>query len=134
MLEFIIFSPLLGAIICGFFHRLVGEKQVVLFATTILLISAIFSWTIFLNIFPFESDTRVLFSWLNSGTFTAEWSIKIDSLVKTMLVVVTSVSSLVHLYSIGYMDNDHNWEQKELYKARFFFISIALYICNACIG
>ena len=40
------------------------------------------------------------------------------SLVKTMLVVVTSVSSLVHLYSIGYMENDHNWDQQELYKAR----------------
>ena len=120
MLEFIIFSPLLGAIICGFFHRLVGEMQVVLFATTILLISAIFSWTIFLNVFPFESDTRVLFSWLNSGTFTAEWSIKIDSLVKTMLVVITSVSSLVHLYSMGYMKGDHNWGKSEIYIARFF--------------
>ena len=120
MLEFIILSPLFGAFVCGFFHRVFGEKQVVFFATVILLLSAIASWLIFLGIVSLDNDSKVLFSWLSSGSFIADWSIKLDSLVKTMLVVVTSVSSLVHLYSIGYMDNDHNWEQKELYKARFF--------------
>ena len=120
MLEFIILSPLFGAFVCGFFHRVFGEKQVMLFATVLLSLSAIASWLIFLGIVSFNNDSKVLFSWFSSGSFTADWSIKLDSLVKTMLVVVTSVSSLVHLYSIGYMDNDHNWEQKELYKARFF--------------
>ena len=120
MLEFIILSPLFGAFVCGFFHKLFGEKQVVVFATVILLLSALASWLIFLGIISFNNESKVLFSWLSSGSFTADWSIKLDSLVKTMLVVVTSVSSLVHLYSIGYMENDHNWEQKELYKARFF--------------
>ncbi|GIR95801.1 MAG: hypothetical protein CM15mP98_07710 [Paracoccaceae bacterium] len=120
MLEFIILSPLFGAFVCGFFHKVFGEKQVVLFATVILLLSAIASWLIFLGLVSLDNDSTVLFSWLISGSFIADWSIKIDSLVKTMLVVVTSVSSLVHLYSIGYMDSDHNWEEKELYKARFF--------------
>ena len=120
MLEFIILSPLFGAFVCGFFHRVFGEKQVVLFATVIMLLSAIASWLIFLGLVSLDNDSKVLFSWLISGSFIADWSIKIDSLVKTMLVVVTSVSSLVHLYSIGYMDSDHNWEEKELYKARFF--------------
>ncbi len=120
MLEFIILSPLFGAFVCGFFHKVFGEKQVVLFATVILLLSAIASWLIFLGLVSLDNDSRVLFSWLISGSFIADWSIKIDSLVKTMLVVVTSVSSLVHLYSIGYMESDHNWEEKELYKARFF--------------
>ena len=63
----------------------------------------------------------------------ADWSIKIDSLVKTMLVVVTSVSSLVHLYSIGYMDNDHNWEKKNFIRQDFFHIYRSLHLqCLYC--
>ncbi len=120
MLEYIILSPLLGAFVCGFFHKAFGEKQVVVFATIMLLSSALLSWLIFLGVFSFDNDSKILFSWLRSGSFVADWSIKLDSLVKTMLVVVTSVSSLVHLYSIGYMENDHNWGKTELYKARFF--------------
>ena len=120
MLEFVIFAPLLGSLICAFFHKLIGEKQVVLFSTVILSICALFSWVIFLDILSFENGSRVIFPWISSGSFVAEWSIKLDSLVKTMLVVITSVSSLVHLYSIGYMKNDHNWNHSELYKARFF--------------
>ena len=91
MLEFIILSPLLGAFVCGFFHSVFGEKQVVFFATLILLLSAIASWLIFLGIVSLNNDSNVLFSWLSSGSFTADWSIGLDSLVKTMLVVVTSV-------------------------------------------
>ena len=74
----------------------------------------------FLDIIPIENGSRVVFDWITSGALNSAWSVKVDSLVKVMLVVVLSVSSLVHLYSIGYMRNDHNWNSEEKYKARFF--------------
>ena len=61
-----------------------------------------------------------LFRWINSGDLSANWSIRLDRLTSIMLVVVTSVSALVHLYSVGYMAHDENWKEDEHYKARFF--------------
>ena len=72
MLEFIILSPLFGAFVCGFFHKLFGEKQVVVFATVILLLSALASWIIFLGIISFNNESKVLFSWLSLGSFSAD--------------------------------------------------------------
>ncbi|MBP9048248.1 MAG: NADH-quinone oxidoreductase subunit L, partial [Tabrizicola sp.] len=61
-----------------------------------------------------------LFRWIESGTLGAEWAIRLDRLTAIMLVVVNSVSALVHLYSFGYMAHDENWHEGEHYKARFF--------------
>ena len=66
MLEFIILSPLFGAFVCGFFHKVFGEKQVVLFATVILLLSAIASWLIFLGLWL---DQILTFGYHNSWYF-----------------------------------------------------------------
>ena len=68
---------------------------------------------------PVENGSRVIFDWITSGALNSQWAVKVDSLVKVMLVVVLSVSSLVHLYSIGYMRKIITGVQ-EKYKARFF--------------
>ncbi len=81
---------------------------------------AFFSWLIFLNILNISNETTVLFKWISSDKFSADWSLKVDTLVKVMLVVILSVSSLVHVYSIGYMRHDHNWEDGDIYQPRFF--------------
>ena len=120
MIQFVILTPLLGAIVSGFFYRLFGEKNVVIFSTMITLVGAFLSWLIFLNIFEISNETTVLFNWISSDNFSADWSLKVDSLVKVMLVVILSVSSLVHVYSIGYMRHDHNWDDGDIYKPRFF--------------
>ncbi len=120
MIQFLILAPLLGAIVSGFFYKLFGEKNVIYFATFITLIGAFLSWLVFLNILEISNETTVLFNWISSEGFSADWSLKVDTLVKVMLVVILSVSSLVHVYSIGYMRNDHNWEQGEIYQPRFF--------------
>ena len=60
MLEFIILSPLFGAFVCGFFHRVFGEKQVVFFATVILLLSAVASWLIFLGMVSLDNDSKAV--------------------------------------------------------------------------
>ncbi len=120
MIEFLIFGPLLGSLISGLMYRSLGEDVATVFTTSIVIIGALISWIIFLDIVPVENDTRVMFDWITSGALNSQWAVKIDSLVKVMLVVVLSVSSLVHLYSLGYMRHDHNWNPNENYKARFF--------------
>ena len=101
-------------------YRSLGEDIATIFTTSIVIIGALISWIIFLDIMPVENDTRVIFDWITSGALNSQWAVKVDSLVKVMLVVVLSVSSLVHLYSLGYMRHDHNWNSEDKYKARFF--------------
>ena len=120
MIEFLIFGPLLGSLIAGLLHRSIGENAATIIATSIVVIAGLISWVVFLDILPVENGSEVIFEWITSGALNSQWAIKIDSLVKVMLVVVLSVSSLVHIYSLGYMRDDHNWSLGEKYRARFF--------------
>ncbi len=120
MIEFLIFGPFLGSLISGFMHRSIGENASTIIATSIVVLGALISWIVFLDVVPVENGSRIAFDWITSGSLNSQWAVKIDSLVKVMLVVVLSVSSLVHLYSLGYMRHDHNWNAEEKYKARFF--------------
>ena len=120
MIEILIFGPLLGSLIAGFMYRSIGENVATILATSIVILGAIISWFVFLGIVTVNDGTVVVFDWIMSGSLNSQWAVKVDSLVKVMLVVVLSVSSLVHLYSLGYMRDDHNWNSGEKYKARFF--------------
>ena len=115
----ILFSPLLGAIIGGFFWRSIGETPAIYLTIVLLFISCLLSWVIFLS-HGTDVEKISLFRWIHSGDLSANWSIRLDRLTSIMLVVVTSVSALVHLYSVGYMAHDENWKEGEHYKARFF--------------
>ena len=119
MASFILFAPLLGAIIAGFGWRVIGEQAAQYLTTGILFLAAFFSWIIFLG---FSGDVQhiTVFDWVVSGDFAAEWAIRLDRLTAIMLIVVTTVSALVHLYSMGYMAHDDNFTHDENYKARFF--------------
>ena len=119
MATIILLAPLVGALICGFFWRLIGERTGQIVATGLLFLAAILSWYIFLT---FDGVTQhvTLLRWIESGLLSTEWGIRLDRLTAIMLVVVTSVSALVHLYSFGYMAHDENWGHDEPYRARFF--------------
>lgn len=119
MVQFILFAPLLAAIIAGFGWRVMGEKPAQYLTTGILFAAALFSWIIFLS---FDGEVRhvPIFDWVVSGDFTSEWAIRVDRLTAIMLIVVTTVSALVHLYSMGYMAHDENFDEDQNYKARFF--------------
>jgi len=119
MATIILFAPLIGAIICGFGWRLIGEKAGQVIATALIFLAAALSWQIFLT-FDGETQRIVIMRWIESGTMGSEWAIRLDRLTAIMLVVVNSVSALVHLYSFGYMAHDDNWHEGEHYKARFF--------------
>ena len=109
MIYFIVFLPLIGFLYCAFFGNKFDEKYSQLFTSSLLIFSAIFSWIIFFNfIGPAETEKFILFNWISSGNFSVDWSFRLDALTATMLIVVTTVSACVHIYSIGYMSEDNS--------------------------
>jgi NADH-quinone oxidoreductase subunit L len=115
----ILFAPLLGAIIGGFGWRVIGETAAQYLTTGLLFLAALLSWVMFLG-FDGEGYTVSLVRWIASGELSTDWAIRIDRLTTIMLIVITTVSSLVHLYSIGYMAHDDHFGEHGHYKARFF--------------
>jgi NADH-quinone oxidoreductase subunit L len=116
----ILFAPLVGALICGFGHRLIGERPALIVATGLVFLSCLLSWIVFLGHHGDEVESVSILRWIDSGSLSADWAIRLDTLTAIMLVVVTTVSALVHLYSFGYMDHDVNWKEGESYQPRFF--------------
>ena len=115
----LLFAPLVGAIICGFGHKMIGEKAATVTATALLFLAALLSWITFLS-FDGVTQNIEIFRWIESGSLSTSWAIRLDRLTAIMLIVITTVSSLVHLYSFGYMDHDPQWKEGESYKPRFF--------------
>ena len=83
----LLFAPLVGSIICGFGHRIIGEKMAMFVSTGALFLSAILSWIIFTK-FQGEGYTISLFRFIESGSLSADWSIRVDRLTAIMLVVI----------------------------------------------
>ena len=115
----LLFAPHIGALIAGFGWRIIGETGAQIVATGMLFLSCLLSWVIFLT-FDGTTYTHSLFTWIESGTLFTDWAIRIDRLTAIMLIVITSVSALVHLYSFGYMAHDENFKEGESYRPRFF--------------
>jgi len=115
----ILFAPLVGAIIGGFGWRVIGEMGAVWLTTGLLFLSALLSWVVFLGHDGVTQHVEIL-RWIQSGTLDTSWAIRMDRLTATMLIVITTVSALVHLYSVGYMAHDENFGEHGKYKARFF--------------
>ncbi|MEL6563964.1 MAG: NADH-quinone oxidoreductase subunit L [Pseudomonadota bacterium] len=115
----ILFAPLVGALLCGFGWRLFGEAAACWISTGLLFLSAILSWIVFLT-FDGTTEQIQILRFIESGSLSTDWSIRLDRLTAIMLIVITTVSSLVHLYSFGYMDHDPQWREGESYKPRFF--------------
>src|SRR3984893_2148712 len=84
-----------------------GSRAAELITTGLLLVAAGLSWVTLVDVGFMHHDARIaLFPWINSGDLQVAWSLRVDTLTAVMLVVVNTISSLVHLYSIGYMDED----------------------------
>ncbi|RMH52584.1 MAG: NADH-quinone oxidoreductase subunit L [Alphaproteobacteria bacterium] len=119
MTQIILFAPLIGALVAGFGHRLTGERFALLATTGLLFLACLLSWVVFFSLGE-HPETIPILRWIDSGSLVADWAIRLDRLTAVMLIVVTTVSALVHLYSWGYMDHDPNWKPGESYKPRFF--------------
>ncbi len=127
MEKLIIFLPLLAALISGFFGKIVGNKASQVITSLFVSLSALLSIYIFYDVITNNYSNNVLiFKWINSGTLDVNWSIKIDQLSAVMLVVVTLVSAIVHIYSIGYMSHDPHQPRFMSYLSLFTFAMLVL--------
>jgi NADH-quinone oxidoreductase subunit L len=126
----IVFLPLIGAIL-GYSLKSLGDRYSEVITTTFLFLSAILSIIIFYNGIVYGEYTNYkIIEWISSGSLKVYWAINIDPLSSIMLVVVTSVSSLVHLYSIGYMSHDPNKPRFMSYLSLFTFAMLMLVVSD----
>ena len=124
---FIIFLPLLGSILSGFFGSKIGHRNSEILTSSFVSVSSILSLVIFYSVITSGYENNLhLATWVNSGSLNVNWSIKIDALSSVMLVVVTFISSLVHIYSIGYMSHDPHKPRFMAYLSLFTFAMLTL--------
>jgi NADH-quinone oxidoreductase subunit L len=124
----IVFLPLLAAIVAGLGNRMLGNTAAKLITTGALFGSLILSWPIFLGFLAGTQHSQLypVLHWIHSGDLNVDWALRVDSLTAVMLVVVTTVSALVHLYSWGYMAEDDSQPRFFAYLSLFTFAMLML--------
>ena len=123
----ILFLPLIASIISGFFGKYIGDRNSEIVTSSLVSISAVLSiYVLYQVIFNQYEDNIVIATWINSGSLNVNWSMLIDPVSAVMLVVVTLISSLVHIYSIGYMSHDPHKPRFMAYLSLFTFSMLML--------
>ena len=123
----IVFLPLLGAFIAGFFGRAIGDRGAQLVTSGGLVISALLSIVVFADVaLGGNARTTELVTWIDSGAFELSWALRVDTLTAVMFCVVTIVSAIVHVYSIGYMAEDKSIPRFMAYLSLFTFFMLML--------
>ncbi len=131
MYTLIVFLPLLGAILAGFFGRIIGVKTSEIITSGFVLFGALLSWVAFFQIGVGGTTLQVeVMPWITSGSLNIDWALRIDTLTAVMLVVVNTISGLVHVYSIGYMHNDPHRQRFFAYLSLFTFAMLMLVTSN----
>jgi NADH-quinone oxidoreductase subunit L len=127
MYQAIVFLPLIGFLVAGLFGRAIGARGSEIVTTSLLGISCLLSWVAFYQVGVGGQTTTIeLLPWIHAGSLEVSWSLRIDTLTAVMLVVVNSVSFLVHLYSIGYMNEDPHRPRFFAYLSLFTFAMLML--------
>ena len=127
MIQAIVFFPLLGFLVAGIFGRVIGARASEIATTGLLLVAAVLSWVTFISVgYGGGGKVLVLAPWIHSGSLSVDWALRVDTLTAVMLVVVNSVSALVHVYSIGYMHEDPSRPRFFAYLSLFTFAMLAL--------
>jgi len=123
----LLFLPLISFIISGVFGKYIGDRISEIISSLLVSISAVLALLIFYDVIiqGYENNI-VIASWINSGSLNVNWSIKVDAVSAVMLVVVTLISSLVHIYSIGYMSHDQHKPRFMAYLSLFTFAMLTL--------
>jgi NADH-quinone oxidoreductase subunit L len=134
-LQLIVFLPLLAALIAGLLAHWIGKTAAKVVTTGALFIGAVLSWPIFLSFVAGHAAPQVVpvLDWIHSGSFVVDWELRVDSLTAVMLVVVTTVSSLVHLYSWGYMEEDPSQPRFFAYLSLFSFAMLMLVTADSLV-
>ncbi|MEO0643495.1 MAG: proton-conducting transporter membrane subunit, partial [Pseudomonadota bacterium] len=124
----IVFAPLIAAMIAGFGNRMIGNTAAKVVTTGALFLSAALSWPIFIGFLTGTASAEVIpvLTWVRSGEMAFDWALRVDTLTAVMLVVINSVSALVHLYSWGYMEEDASQPRFFAYLSLFTFAMLML--------
>lgn len=132
MLQAIVFLPLLAALVAGLGQRWIGATPSKLITTGALFTSCALSWPIFLSFVAGTGEAGVVpvLQWVHSGALSFDWELRVDTLTAVMLVVITTVSALVHLYSWGYMEEDPDQPRFFAYLSLFTFAMLMLVTAN----
>ncbi len=126
----VIFLPLIGSIV-SYFGKKFGNWFSQIFSCLMVSTAAVISCIIFYNGLVNDNyGNYLVFEWINSGNLSVNWSIKIDPLSSIMIMVVTLVSALVHIYSIGYMSNDPHKPRFMSYLSLFTFSMLCLVVSD----
>ena len=129
MYHAIVFLPLIGFLVAGLFGRTLGARACEVLTSTLVVISAVLSWVAFVSVgFGDAEGARIVrvASWMDVGALNVDWAFRIDTLTVVMLVVVNTVSALVHIYSIGYMHDDPSRPRFFAYLSLFTFAMLML--------
>ncbi|MBP7136958.1 MAG: NADH-quinone oxidoreductase subunit L [Sphingomonadaceae bacterium] len=134
-IKLIVFLPLLAAIVAGLGNRMLGNFAAKLVTTGALFISCALSWPIFISFLNGSAEAHVVpvLDFIRSGSLDVQWALRVDALTAVMLVVVTSVSSLVHLYSWGYMEEDPSQPRFFAYLSLFTFAMLMLVTADSLV-
>ena len=127
----VVFLPLIAAIIAGFFGRALGDRGSQVVTCGALLIAAALGILVFRDTLALSQPQIIpLFRWIVAGGVDVTWSIRLDTLSGVMIMVVTVVSSMVHVYSVGYMAEDKSIPRFMAYLSMFTFFMLALVTAN----
>ncbi|HEY8595747.1 MAG TPA: NADH-quinone oxidoreductase subunit L [Devosiaceae bacterium] len=138
MIQAIVFLPLIGALAAGLFGGRMGHRNSELLTSALLIVAAVLSWIVFLRMgfsggeiahgegIAAEPIKVEIMRWVQSGDLDLRWVLRVDTLTAVMLVVVTTVSSVVHVYSIGYMHEDPSRSRFFAYLSLFTFAMLML--------
>ena len=128
----IVFLPLIGSFISGFFGKKLGDKYCPILVSLLVSISGILSLFIFYEVLIQDyTSNKLIFNWISSGDFHVNWTINIDPLTSIMLVIVSLISSIIHFYSIGYMSHDKHKSRFMSYLSLFTFAMFILTVAAA---
>ncbi|MBO6503706.1 MAG: NADH-quinone oxidoreductase subunit L [Kordiimonadaceae bacterium] len=127
LFKLIVFLPLVGFLIAGMFGRQIGDRASMILTSGLVSIAGILSWFAFFDVTAGGNQYSVhVLSWVTSGTLTFDWAFHIDTLTAVMLIVVNTVSALVHWYSMGYMEEDPHKPRFFAYLSLFTFAMLML--------
>ncbi|HLG89924.1 MAG TPA: NADH-quinone oxidoreductase subunit L [Alphaproteobacteria bacterium] len=122
-----VFPPLAAAAIAGLFGRRIGDRGSQLITCAAVLFSAVVSCWLFYDVaLQHHPRTIEIARWISAGSFQANWALRFDTLTAVMVAVVTVVSSMVHVYSVGYMAHDRDIPRFMAYLSLFTFMMLAL--------
>jgi NADH-quinone oxidoreductase subunit L len=135
MIQLLVFLPLLAAAVAGLGNRLIGNVPAKVITTGALFVSSALAWRIFIGFLSGSSHAYVapVFTFIHSGALQVDWALWVDSLTAVMLVVITTVSALVHLYSWGYMAEDPHQPRFFAYLSLFTFMMLMLVTANSLV-